>query len=150
MDTVIRSARRGQSLVEFAIILPVLLMLTVVIFDLGRVVYYYSALHNAAREGVRYGAATPLKQPFVITVDVNGMKNAAKNYAIGLGLKNPNITYAGYGPSETIHDFANPTVEVDLSYEFTPATPVLPNLLGLGQITLNSYAVMRTEWLPVP
>lgn len=46
-----RFAQFGQSLVEFAIVLPVLLLLVVMIFDLGRAVYYSSAIHNAAREG---------------------------------------------------------------------------------------------------
>jgi hypothetical protein len=32
------------------------LLLSIVILDLGRVVYYSSAIHNAAREGVLYGA----------------------------------------------------------------------------------------------
>ncbi len=43
--------KHGQSLVEFAILLPVFLLIVVVIFDLGRAVYYYSVIFNAAREG---------------------------------------------------------------------------------------------------
>lgn len=45
----------GQDLVEFALILPLLLMLTFGIVDLARVVMTYNTLSNAAREGTRYG-----------------------------------------------------------------------------------------------
>jgi len=45
----------GQSLVEFAIIFPVVLFLLLGFFDLGRTVIYYSSLSNAVREGTRAG-----------------------------------------------------------------------------------------------
>ena len=38
-------------MVEFAITLPILALLVFAIFDLGRVVYFYSSMQNAAREG---------------------------------------------------------------------------------------------------
>ncbi len=45
--------RRGQALVEFALIIPLFLLLLVGIFDLGRAVFAYNTLTNAAREGAR-------------------------------------------------------------------------------------------------
>lgn len=45
---------RGQSLVEFALILPVLLILLVGMFDLGRAVLLSETLNSAVREGTRY------------------------------------------------------------------------------------------------
>ncbi len=44
---------RGQSLVEFALILPIFVLIVVGIFDLGRAFFAYIAIANAAREGVR-------------------------------------------------------------------------------------------------
>lgn len=49
-----RRGQRGQSLVEFAIILPVFIMLLVGIFDFGRVVWANDAVATAAREGARF------------------------------------------------------------------------------------------------
>jgi Flp pilus assembly protein TadG len=49
------SSERGQDLVEFALILPLLLVLTLGIIDLGRVVFSYNTIANAAREGARWG-----------------------------------------------------------------------------------------------
>lgn len=49
-----RRDSRGQALVEFALILPVLLLLLVGIFDLGRAVLASGTLTAAVREGTRY------------------------------------------------------------------------------------------------
>ena len=45
---------RGQSMVEFALILPILMLLLTGFFDLGRVVLSNDALSHAAREAARY------------------------------------------------------------------------------------------------
>ncbi|MEX0630991.1 MAG: TadE/TadG family type IV pilus assembly protein [Chloroflexota bacterium] len=44
---------RGQTLVEFALILPVFVVILVGIFDGGRLVFAYNGVNNAAREGGR-------------------------------------------------------------------------------------------------
>src|SRR5512134_2514136 len=48
-----RGRGRGQALVEFALVFPIFLLLVVALFDLGRGVFIYSGLTNAAREGAR-------------------------------------------------------------------------------------------------
>jgi len=50
----------GQNLIEFALIVPVLILLVFGIVDLGRVFYSSIALENAAREAARYLAANPV------------------------------------------------------------------------------------------
>jgi hypothetical protein len=47
----------GQSLVEFAVVVPVFLLAMFGLFDVGRLVYTDSVLSQAAREGARLGAA---------------------------------------------------------------------------------------------
>ena len=49
-----RSKRKGQGLVEFALILPVLLVLVFVIIELARVLAAWLAVENGARFAVRY------------------------------------------------------------------------------------------------
>ena len=49
-----RDSSRGQSMVEFALILPILMFLLAGFFDLGRVVLAHDALGHAAREAARY------------------------------------------------------------------------------------------------
>lgn len=48
--------RRGQSLVEFAFVLPLLLLTMVLMIDLGLILYGQMAVSNAAWEGARAGA----------------------------------------------------------------------------------------------
>src|SRR6185312_16248181 len=48
-------SRRGQALVEFALVLPIFILLLVGIFDFGRAIYAYNTISNAAREAVRVG-----------------------------------------------------------------------------------------------
>jgi Flp pilus assembly protein TadG len=45
--------RRGQGLVEFALVAPVFLLILLAIFDFGRGVFAYTSVSNAAREGAR-------------------------------------------------------------------------------------------------
>jgi len=51
--------RRGQSAVELALVLPLLLLLLLGAVDLGRAFGVWMALSNAAREGARYGCQDP-------------------------------------------------------------------------------------------
>ena len=47
---------RGQTLAEFALVLPIFLVLVLAIFDVGRVVFIYNGLTNGVREGARLAA----------------------------------------------------------------------------------------------
>jgi hypothetical protein len=49
----------GQGLVEFALIFPLLFLLVMGLFDLGRAVFYSSTLNTAVREGTRYAIVQP-------------------------------------------------------------------------------------------
>src|SRR6478672_8728783 len=50
---------RGQSMVEFALILPVLMLLFATVLDLGRLALAELSIENAAREGAFQAAKTP-------------------------------------------------------------------------------------------
>lgn len=50
---------RGQSLVELAIVLPILALFLVIAIDFGRVFFTYVQISNAAREAAALGAADP-------------------------------------------------------------------------------------------
>jgi len=51
-----RKSESGQALVEFALVLPILLILLCGIIDFGWIYYNQISLSNAAREGARYAA----------------------------------------------------------------------------------------------
>src|SRR6266508_4354783 len=50
-------AQRAQAIVEFAIVLPILMLLLVGIFEVGRMLYTYAAINNASREAARFASA---------------------------------------------------------------------------------------------
>jgi hypothetical protein len=139
MKRVFQSAKRGQSLIEFALVLPAFLLMAVMVFDLGRAVYYSSTIHNAAREGARYGIVHP--------DDISGMKQRAIDYAIGLDLKDPDIVVNIYVP-ENKASFPPAQVTVIVNYDFYPATPLVSRFIPGGYIPLKGEAVMKLEALP--
>ncbi len=48
------TSERGQSLVEFAMVLPLLLLIALGVVEFGRAYYQYNVLTKAVREGARY------------------------------------------------------------------------------------------------
>jgi len=46
----------AQTMVEFAIVFPIVLLITYGLIEFGRMVFIYSAVTGSAREGARYGA----------------------------------------------------------------------------------------------
>jgi hypothetical protein len=52
-----RRKEKGQAFVEFALTLGLFLLLVLGIIEVGRLLFYYSAITTAAREGARYGSA---------------------------------------------------------------------------------------------
>jgi Flp pilus assembly protein TadG len=53
----IKAPAKGQSLLEFALMLPLLLLIVLGIIEFGRIFLLYTEASNAAREGARYGVA---------------------------------------------------------------------------------------------
>ena len=120
------SHNRGQTMVEFALLIPALLLLTVVTLDLGRGVYYYSVIYNAAREGARYGIIHP--------DDVVGIEAAARDLAIGLDQSKLTIN-----PATIISD----TIHVEVHYAFEPVTPL--GLFSIDDFDLHTRSTMLIE-----
>ncbi len=117
---------RGQSLVETALILPVLVLFVFAILDLGRGAYAYNVVANAAREAARYGVANP--------TDDTGILNTACAYATGLEADHLTITVS-HPSSEQ--------VRVQVCYVFDVLTPLVSQVVGNGgHITMLSAATM--------
>jgi Flp pilus assembly protein TadG len=93
----------GQSVAEFALVLPVFLMMVFAVLDMGRVVWGTVELNNAAREGARYasvhgggqvtvcqtgpnlGAAAPAGCPAWTPDSKEPTRVATRNYAFTTG-----------------------------------------------------------------
>lgn len=133
--------RNGQSLVEMALLLPVLLLLSVITVDLGRGVYYFSAVYNAAREGARYGIIKP--------DDYTGINTAARKLAVGL-----DQTQLQVNPCECGRTCVAATscpvggrniIYVEVTYNFKLLTPLSNIVLGRTSYHLRSSSMMVIE-----
>jgi Flp pilus assembly protein TadG len=88
--------RRGQALVEFALVAPVFFLLLFSIIEFGRAIYYVQILNNAAREGARYAivhgneSTNPTGPPPGYPIQTNAdpfagaVKQVVRDYAIGV------------------------------------------------------------------
>lgn len=129
-------------MVEFALILPILVLLLVGLFDVGRAVFAYNTVSNAAREAVRLA---------VVDQTVATVADHAAQRGVSLGL-DPATDVTVDFLTTTLTDAApcNGTpvppgciAEVTVNYAYTPATPIIGNLIG--SLTLSSTARMPVE-----
>ena len=143
-------SQQAQGLVEFALLLPILVLFLMVIFDIGRAVYFYSAVNNAAREGARSGGIYCPGDTCWLNVQNTVRRLTAGLIADKLTVLEP--TYLDIFPTLDNNrdgDFYNDNdvVRVTVSYRFEAATPFLARLLGSTDnwYTLTSQATMRIE-----
>ncbi len=138
-----RSGRddRGQAVVEFALTLPVLLLIIFGLFDLARAVWQENTLAYAAREGTRYaivhGSASesPVSQAsHAAVVDV------VRDAAIGVPNITVTVTYPDLIGANTCND-RGCRVAVDATAPFVPL-PSQYLLNGAFQITLRSGSLL--------
>lgn len=137
MNKIQKNFKFGQELVEYAIILPVFLIMVLGIVDLGRVVYYYSAMQNVVREGARYGS---------IHLEDNGIEtticNLVVSRAIGVDITCDDVT--------TNFDYVEGTVTVNVVYPFVPVSQIITGFFGLNQIDISTGSIMQLEYIPIP
>jgi hypothetical protein len=161
---IVRPAGRGQTLVEFALTLPVLLMLLFGVVDGGRLVYLNSVVSQAAREGARVAAVEaswlgssdpscgktggPIC-PATIAMLKSHVLAAANRMVAPFGTISTSGLYfscdsAGSTPTGSwtgvscANNSTNNVVSVRLQAAFVPITPVLSEL----DVTLSGSASM--------
>lgn len=130
----IDKSRRGQSLLEFALILPVLVIVLVGIFDLGRAFFALITINNAAREGARYGTLN------FDELDTTGILAATVLEAQGSGINIASSDVSIACPDDGAAWPCNrgTAVRVTVNYTFTP-------LLGMiipATINMQRFAEM--------
>ena len=150
--------RRGQSLVEFAIILPILLLLVAGAVDLGRAYFTTISLENAVKEGAFYGARDPECGTDVAPgcADTGNVRAHVETELDGL----PITTFQAkcFVPGTTV--FTGPGVALadcedgDLYYvrtqsPFSLITPILSAIVGSDlTLTSDATAVVLTSFEP--
>jgi hypothetical protein len=92
MDQQVRSRKksRGQGLVEFALIVPILLLLIFGIIDFGWIMFNYSQIYNGLREATRYGSVVGFSGTSQI-VDCSGIRSRLITTAQFSGIRSSDI-----------------------------------------------------------
>jgi Flp pilus assembly protein TadG len=137
--------QRGQALIETALTLPIVLVISVSIFEFGRALQVWQLLTNAAREGARV-AVLP-------GANVNGTKDRVLQYMEAGGLENRNANQITVNNDAEIIMSGNPVsaseITIAYPYSFMVLNPVM-QLIAPGSdvgtpITMTATALMRNE-----
>lgn len=153
----------AQAMVEFALVLPILLLLIYGLLEVGRLLFIYSSVVSAARQAARYGSTTGVNAAGTFRYrDCAGMRDAAQRVAFINDLPDANIeiwhdegegvNQVSYCPSgQAIDTTFTPTtgninrVRVRVHTQYTPIVPLVP----LEPFEIESFSA-RTILVSVP
>ena len=128
---IILKNEKGQSLVEFAIILPILLLLLFGIAEFGIMLNSYLTIQNVAREGARLGIIGGSD------VEITSLIRATS----------PNLTVADTSITITpleVNRKSGDTLQVTVNYNYHMTIPIISSLVG-NIIALTAQTSMRIE-----
>lgn len=129
-------AERAQAMIEFALVTPILFLLLFGMFEVGRMIFVYSAVTNASREAVRYGSAVGLDDYGEIKYKhCAGIREMARRSAYFMNLSDANIQIqydTGPDPNTGVvpTPFHTCTGDVDPGYFATSGTRILVTVTG--------------------
>lgn len=145
---------RGQAMVEFALVLPILAILLVMAIDVGRVYFGWVGLQNVARIGANYAGAHP--DGWDPNYPAGGKATILSEYANEMAQDAANLNCsplprvspaATYIPAPSFVDTNGNTryemgeqVGVSLNCTFRLITPLANGIFG-GGISLNANAI---------
>ncbi len=152
-------ARRedGQALVEFALIVPLLLLVIVAMADFGIAYQRYTQMTNAVREGARYGSTYPTRINSANNADPENVNARVRLDAVGPALSSVRVNYleanlanptprdATVTSNQTAYAKAGNGIQVIATLSYSPMTPFANTLFPGGQVQVSATSVMRIE-----
>ncbi len=128
--------KKGQSLVEMALALPVLILLFCGITDFGWIIANTLIVENASREGARLGTVVASDSTY---------SSQVRSRVLSVS---PDYSRSGISVSTTLTSPTNPSagdVKVTVRYTFTLLTPIAQIILGSQDYTTSSTCIMKVE-----
>lgn len=122
-------SEKGQSMVEFALVIPVFILLLFGILDCGRIFNAYLTIDNAAREAARAAS---------IGKDDSTVQSIAVNRGSSIHLTASQVAISPGGEKSS-----GTPVTIKITYPVDFLTPVIGNIVG--PLTLTNTTVMRVE-----
>lgn len=143
-------SHRGTAMVEFAIVLPVLLLLMLATAELGRFISQYDTLTKSVRDGARYAASTAAQGSTGIVSITPQIQTAVSNLVATGNINGSGpVLLPGLAASNVIvSDAGNGFVAVSATYTYQPMIGTTLPTFGLGRptslsLTLNAASTMR-------
>jgi len=125
--------KKGQSLVEFAIILPILLLLLLGIGEFGIMLNSYLTIQNVAREGARLGIVGGSDVEIIALIRTTSPNLTATDMSITITPLEANRR-------------SGDTLQVIIAYNYYMTVPIISSLVG-NIIVLTAQTSMRIEWV---
>ena len=131
---------------EFALILPIFVLVLVGIFDMGRAVYDFNVISNAARQAIRLA---------IVDQNTTKITNEAVQHSTGVaGAGDVTVSFLDGATATTYNQCsAAPTgcklgwyAVVTVSYDYTAATPLIGNLIGTIHMTSTSKQAIESVY----
>ena len=135
----IQQGERGQSLVELAISLTIILLLLAGAVDFSIAYFSFSAMQDAAQEGALYGSINPDDEGGIIT----RVRNASSN---PVDLADTDLVDVIVTVAEDACE--GDEIRVNVIYDYPISMPFIGTIIGSQQITLNA-SVTDTILQPV-
>ena len=145
----------GQTLVEFVLILPILLLFVVGLFDFGRAILYFAVLNTAVREGTRtaivqYWGKYEGYQAEEIDLSVSDPCLNRKSEANEIICSEVISYFFNIGElynSDLIIGFSNigyddPKINLQITFMYEPVTPLIAPLVGDIPINVESEMLL--------
>lgn len=138
---------RGQSMVEFALVAPLLLALLIGILEFGRMVFVYASVTNASREAVRFASAigfndTTYNRKYQYC---SAIRTVAKRYGFLLNLQDSDIEIQyDQGPGTTAV-----TTKCAVGMTNDPTVVVQMGRDRVKVVVSANYSPM-TKFIPIP
>lgn len=134
--------QRGAALIETAVTIPLVLLVSVSIFEFGRAYQTWQVLTNAAREGARISILTEQTDTQVTAAVRNYMTSGRLPSAASAPINiERNVAFGGNTASR---------ITINYPFNFMVLSPVArlvqrTSNLGNGTLTMSAVAMMRNE-----
>jgi Flp pilus assembly protein TadG len=125
-------SQTGQALIEFAIILPLLLLIIFGIIEFSILLYDKAVITNASREGARYGIVA--RDPRYTDAEINSVVQSYCSNNLITSAAAGNITVVSIHPSQSFGD----PLQVTVTYTYSFFT-------NIKTLTLQAATTMRYE-----
>lgn len=135
---------RGAALIETAITLPIILLISVGIFEFGRAFQTWQVLTNAAREGARQSVIGSATVADVQTTVRTYMRNG------GLSLADSDTVTINVQQTVAVGTAQASSVTISYPFSFMMLNPIIKmvtpgSTTGAAPLTMSSVATMRNE-----